>query len=656
MRLRLKTLERKTIKVDGVYDIETSNWTQFVVGAILDRTGFYPYTWRREEDYFNSLASRHGTYWAHNGGRYDGLWFLDWVRRARLKAICAGQGQRITNIRMGPLTLCDSFALVPMALSKGSLIGRYPKRETGLECVCGDECGGYCAINRNMSVGTMRRLIEYLEYDCKATLSMLDTLQEYCLENDLDLKNTIGGSSWQTARRTLGLESAQWDWGARQQSASTLYKFARMAYFGGRTELFRPLAEYGWRYDINSAYPAALAFLELPDGVPRETFNRDANKAYRDGLEGLFSCVVRIPQMHIPPLPTRGKDRLVYPFGDISGVWPGNELRYAESIGCRVIRIDTALVWSSKRRIFAPLMERVWGLRDAAGAKSPMGTWLKWFANSLTGRLAIRPEGETLIIGGLNGYGFKSCPADWDCRNGRLHGSTLRRCCIHSCTKKCGATLPLGDWGQGYGIFVRSKWQISDSAHIHYAAYLTAHARITLHKQLVDDDAGGYSTVYCDTDSCFSIVERINNIGKKLGQFKEEGVFTPDDWSYWNGDQWSEPDDNYHSTHGYTGLAPKTYSYYDNYSQHAASKGIEDAVRNFSTLVAGGKIDMNRGVKSLRSALKQDDTFFARKSMSRRVLSNIDENGVQWFGDRWLGPDGATHPQRSELKGYERYR
>lgn len=622
-----------------------------MVGAIYDRTGFYPYTWRHETDYFNALCAREGQYWAHNGGRYDVLWFLNHIRHARMRAVCSGQGQRITNARVGKLTLCDSFALVPMSLSKGALLGKYKKSETGLECQCGQHCGGYCSITRSMSPSLMRRLIEYLEMDCKATLSMLDSLSEYCEENDLDLKNTIGGSSWQTAKRTLGLGKADWSWGARRQSASTLYKWARLAYFGGRTQLFRPIAETGWRYDINSAYPAALASLELPDGIPRELHNRDARIAWRNGLEGLYSAVVNVPEMHIPPLPTRGKLRLVYPWGLIEGVWAANELRYAEEIGCRVERIDSALVWSDRRRIFAPLMERVWGLRDKAGPKSPMGTWLKWFANSLTGRLAIRPEGETIVIGELNGYGFRACPADWDCRRGRLHGAGNRRCCEHACTKKCGATLPLGVWGQGFGIFVKSKWQIADSAHIQYAAYLTAHARITLHRQLVDDNCGGYSSVYCDTDSCIAIVERINNVDdRKLGAFKFEGGFRP------------APGHEIHSQSGWVGAAPKTYSYLDDNigprpdyiggEHHAASKGIEDAAKNFSTLLQGGKIEMNRGVKSLRSALRDDDDFFSRKSISRRVLSNEDENGVQWFGDRWLGPDGVTHPVRSELKGH----
>jgi hypothetical protein len=42
-------------------------------------------------------------------------------------------------------------------------------------------------------------------------------------------------------------------------------------------------------------------------------------------------------------------------------------------------------------------------------------------------------------------------------------------------------------------------------------AYLTAFARIELHKQLTEHD-DGYAAVYCDTDSCFSLTERTRNL------------------------------------------------------------------------------------------------------------------------------------------------
>jgi len=621
--------EPRTIEVDGVYDIETEAWTRFVVGGLLTRNGFHSASFRREDDFVDLLLTLSGRFFAHNGGRYDALWFLGHVRRRGLKATCYGQGQRITNLRVGDLILCDSYALVPMALKQGAQIGRIQKSDTGLPCVCSESCGGYCSISRSMPPNLMRRLIEYLEIDCRATLSMLDTLIDYAASKNLDLQYTIGGSSWHTAKRWIGLEKADWSWGARGQSAATLYSFARSAYYGGRTQVFRPSATAGYRYDVNSAYPAALASLSLPWGIPREISNREARRAYDDGREGLFRARVRVPECHVPPLPVRGALRLYYPIGTVDGTWTGNELRYAEEVGASVERIDSACVWHSNKVVFADLCRHVWNLRYEVGPKTALGSWLKWFANSLTGRLAIKPEAETIYIEREpNGATF--CPADWDCKGGRLHNHSKRRCCEHHCTRRCGVMIPLGRNGQFNGVWTRKRFQIADSAHVHFAAYLTAHARIELHKQLTDygsDD--GWSAVYCDTDSCYSLTPRLTRVGTGLGEWKEEGTFTD-----------------------FVALAPKTYAYRDEEGElEARSKGVEEASRNWETLLAGGGVEMSRGVKSLRSALRDDDDFFTRKHLTRRVLGTEDINGVRWFGDRFLADDGYTHPRSMQDGG-----
>jgi hypothetical protein len=546
-----------------------------------------------------------------------------------------------------------------MALKQGAQIGRVQKSDTGLPCVCSENCGGYCSISRSMPPALMRRLIEYLEIDCKATLSMLDTLIDYARANNLDLQYTVGGSSWHTAKRWLGLEKANWSWGARGQSAAALYSFARSAYYGGRTQVFKPSATAGYRYDVNSAYPAALASLSLPWGTPRELSNGSARRAYDDGREGLFRARVRIPDCHIPPLPVRGTLRLYYPIGTIDGTWTGNELRYAQEVGARVERIDAACVWDSSKVVFADLCRHVWDLRYKVGPKTALGAWLKWFANSLTGRLAIKPEAETIYVE-REPNGARFCPADWNCKGGRLHSISKRRCCEHYCTRRCGVMIPLGRNGQFNGVWTRRRFQIADSAHVHFAAYLTAHARIELHRQLTDygnDD--GWSAVYCDTDSVYSLTDRTNNVGTDLGQFKLEGEFE---------EGWGIDDAGILAWYdGFTALAPKTYAYrvprprgyfgpllatgHSEGEVEARSKGVEEAGRNWTTLLSGGSVEMSRGVKSLRSALRDDNDFFTRKHLTRRVLGTEDMNGVRWFGDRYLGDDGYTHPRSMQDGG-----
>lgn len=602
--------KRRDIEVDFYFDIETQNWDIFVVGGVADHNGFHYYT--DEDEFVDHILSLKGVGWAHNGGRYDSLLILQHILD-RKKVRLFSAGQRLISIVMNDIEIRDSQALIPLPLSKASQIGGLVKIETGLPCVCGKGCGGYCSISRNMPSHLFKRLVTYLERDCIGGMRMLQSLIDYAEYNDLDLGSTIGGSAWRNAMRQLDLPSANWD-SARGQE-STLYKFARAAYFGGRTQVFRPHAERGWQYDINSAYPAALSRIALPYGERREVFGGLASKSYRDGKGGIYEACVLVPKMLIPPLPIRCKLRVAYPFGLLRGTWCANELQYAEELGCEIKSITRAVVWSDSLPVLKPWVEKIWKLRDAAGVKTALGQWLKWYANSLTGKLAQRPEREECMINPDEKWRF--CPANGGCANGLFCGSRAVGCCPHLCTGECGRAAPIDREGR---IWTRQVWRLSDCSHVHFAAYLTAATRITLHRQLVSTD-GGLSAVYCDTDSVYSIRERTENIGNQLGQFKEEGPFIE-----------------------FTAIAPKTYSYIDASSGEfvAKAKGIPDAARNFHRLREGVAID--RGVLSFKSAVRKGGRLFTRKNLWRVV--NPDG---RTFGDRILADDGMTHAQTFEI-------
>ena len=510
----------KTIEIDGFYDIETEDWTLFVLGGYLDKEGnFFCWRWDRERDYANFLLDRPGTHWAHNGGRYDVLWLLRWVRAQGIRARCWGQGQRLTVVKIRHSTFRDSYALVPMKLEKGALIGKYRKAATDFPCVCEQDCGGYCSIKRGMSERMYRKLAEYLRHDCLAGMSMLQVLSERCAQYDFDLLGTVGGSSWTTAQRWLDLHDADWS-GLGHRSKTATYLSARDAYFGGRTQVFMPYAKRGYRYDITSAYPAALANLELPWGQGRELFGRKAGIAYSSGKEGLYRVRIHVPKQHIPPLPVRGKLRLSYPYGTFAGTYASYELRYAQTLGARIERVASGLVWPERKVVFDSFCRQVWKIRDTEGTETAFGTWLKWFANSLTGRLAIRPESCTVYF---DEEEKQPCPADFPC-DGR-HG-TKTPCCRHRCMRTCGGYKPLSKGGLSNGVWLKYKWQIPESGHIHYAAFLTSHTRVELHKQLTDDTDEGHTAVYCDTDSVYATKQRTYNIdAHTLGWYKYEGNF-----------------------------------------------------------------------------------------------------------------------------------
>lgn len=596
-----KTLLRSTITVDGVWDIETEAWEHFVVGALY-RPGqkTVVYSFAKESEFVDLLIGLKGTYWAHNGGRYDFLWLIKHLVARQIPFRISMSGSSVAGLFVGDAIFRDSARLIPMSLDKASEIGSVRKMDgTGLPCRCNDDCGGYCSIRRDMLRRDMFTLVEYLIADCRATYSMLDTVATLAERWDLDLKSTIGASAWATVKR-LGAPVAEW--GGRKKTFVTRdYNDARKGYFGGRTQVLRPFAENYHAHDIISAYPAALASLELPTGERRRLYGDEASAAFASGRLGIYCAIVHVPECFLPPLPVRGKSRIGFPIGKFRGWWTALELQTALFRGATIRSVTEALVWSEREMVLAPFCRHVWSLRDAAGPKTSLGTWLKLYANSLTGKLASRPQVERIVS---DPSAKLICPADFDCQ-GVMCGMG---CCPHrACTGQCGRVTPIAD---GVPIFVRKFSQLSECSHVEWAAYLTAWTRT----KLIDFAGSGDDGIYCDTDSWKCLEPKTRGIGTALGDFKYEGrrlIFES--------------------------RAPKTYMEVDEDGVvSGASKGIPDAVRNFHRLSEG--VLVNRGVDTFKTAARKGD-FFARKNLTRA----INPDGLT-FGDRRLRSDGRTYP------------
>lgn len=568
-------MDRRRLQVDYVFDIETENWDTFVCGGILQVANGEVWLFTDEDEMADVLLSLSGRCWGHNAGRYDTLWFAMHARRRKLAARVWSTSARVTLMQIGELYVSDSAALAPMKLEDFALLGGSYKSNVELSCRCGRDCGGYCRIRRGMPRVELAKVLRYLEQDLVALAAALDGLQDFADENDLDLCNTVGASSWRTAlRRSSAIPE-------ETTLPPNLYKLARNGYYGGRVQVFRPRAERGYRYDVNSAYPAALTVTPLPVGPAFEVAGVRAQAAFENGYPGIFTTAVSVPLGDwIPPLPYRTPERVCYPVGDFVGTWTALELRHALSQGTTVRQWGRAVYWREQALILEPFAAYVWSLRDRAGKKSPHGKWCKWFANSLTGKLAQSPETETCLVGEV-------CPSP--------------------------QFRPMGK--PGSGVWVRDVWRIPPNGFVQWAAYLTAHARVELHKMLVYGRFKCEDAIYCDTDSCFSMGPRWRwDIGDGLGQWAEEGTLD-----------------------GWEALAPKTYRYRDGAGdEHIAAKGITDP--DWQSLQNHEPQRLDRGVYQWRTAIKEEQ-LFRRKSLQRK----LGFDGVH-FGDRTLREDGLTYP------------
>lgn len=600
------------LAITGVWDIETKNWDTFLCGQTLDIHGNAFVSWD-EEEFFEHLLSRRGVWYAHVGGRFDALWFLDHCCRQAIKWSARMRGSGILSAKAEELELRDSFAIVPMKLSKFAPLGGIEKCELHLPCECDERstdnpagCGGYCALARPLSSAERRNVTDYLHVDCEALLSALLALEARCEADGIELRLTVGSSAWNTAKTWLDLPDCGHDLGK--------YRDIREGYFGGRTEVYCTRGDSGHRFDIHSSYPAALSRLAIPVGRGKAYIGSHTRALYDAGKDGIVWADVHIPESYVPPLPVRMPDRLLYPTGPASGAWTAHELRYAESCGVRIERITRGYMWASSAPILAPFANRVWALRDkyaATGNKADKvySDWCKWLANSCTGKFASKPENSSLEY-------HPAAIDDSDPDAAPILSTDSEVVCTHG------------------GVFVtKTRARVDPCAHVQWSAYLTAEARIELHKQ----QRSSACLYYSDTDSVYSRDMLTRRIGPDLGEWGYEGGLT----------EWSA-------------LAPKVYRYRCTGLPHCKEKGHAQGgyhVRGkgmsgldsdgFDALESGKVWTTEKGVKGLKTAVRGKGPIFEKRKLSRG-LHPIPG----WVGGRELEADGInTRP--TTVKRYQ---
>lgn len=561
-----------------VYDIETENWTTFVIGALYDGKRIEIYDWTREREFVTRLLSLRGEVYAHNGGRFDHLWLLDAAFRFGLQrhAKVIENSTGIVSLEIGEARFLDSFRLFPMSLRR---LTNGAKQTLSDLCNCGKNCEGYCAINRRMPRRVRERITDYLRSDVCELWKALGHFQIIARECQIELGMTIGGTSWKSAYRELHLPEQPYGDSIAQ------WKFARQGYYGGRSEIFKMDSESGFQYDVNSMYPAKIASVPLPIDYQGKLYGNSSSRAFARGAPGIYRARIMVPESYIPPLPYRTrKGRIVYPHGVFDGVWTALELQYAESKGCRIESISEGAVFRKEQIIFKSWVERIFKVRMKYGKDSREGYWLKFILNSITGKFGAKVGHRSFLIDPC--FAGKACK----CGGKKIDDITGWTMLGHPATSR---------------VFYKDIERLSKNCHVEWAAYLTSAARITLHQGLTDGNKN--DAVYCDTDSIFSEGVRKKNVGNALGQWKEEGRF-----------------EDFHA------LAPKVYCYHkaETGALTVRAKGIpnpndKDAKANakfWKDLIDSKPIEY-WSIAGIRNP-NAEGMFFVRRYLTRKVNRN----------------------------------
>jgi hypothetical protein len=505
--------------------------------------------------------------YSHNGGKFDNRWILNWlidlgVDASELDLVISGG--KIIRLTVGGLNFLDTKAIIPLDLFTLTSVNDKKKIESPIP---------YEDYSRDLPADKLDLIKDYCVRDVVSLAEAMETFIRYAEDKNLDLGLTIGSSAWRIAKRLFSLPAADYSFNEHQ--------VLRRAYYGGRVEVFKLSAPTVNEYDINSAYPDALVRTKLPVGKRIWLRGDDSIAAYKEERPGIYAAKLNIPDFKIPPLPKRTPKRLVYPIGTFGGWYPIEELKYAESIGCEV-SIETACAWSDSQSIMKDWCQYIWDLRHEAGKKTPIGKWLKLYANSITGKFGQRPTRNKIFI---------------------------------NVEPEAGMTELLVT--ENLRIYTREVQALASNGHVPWAAYLTAATRVKLHKYLIA--LNGSDTVYCDTDSCICEGKRNEDLGPELGQWEGAGPFF-----------------------NFEALAPKIYRFkIGEEAWKIRAKGIpmprdnqEESTARFEKLKGGERIEWH-GLLPLKRAMQKTGRAFAAEKMHRSLKETLG-----MIGGRFIAPNG----------------
>jgi len=461
----------KRIERFAVFDIEAANWIDFLIAGYYDGEIYREFLSLDEFlEYLDDDANNIPTdIFAHFGGIYDFLFILQGCFDGDLfrpsDFIPRGSGIlcfTLTSRRSGRrIVFRDSGALLPFSLSKIT------------------ESFGVAHKKQKLDVSNLTHvtdeLAEYLSYDCIGLYESLKKFFASPLNYEAGHKTTMASQALQIFRGFI----------TEQLPACPRYidAFVRRGYAGGRTEIFRPLFEGPGElhcYDVNSLYPAVMRENDFP------TRFDEVSKELNLSRMGFTECDVEVPiDTYLPVLWQKDSKtgRFIFPVGKLSGVWPNVELAYALKHGAKITSVKGAAYFSNGGKIFKNFVDTLYKIRQHS-KDEVQNIVAKLTMNSLYGRMGLNTDREGLEL-------------DYGQENVKPHFQIK--------TKK------------GIIQFVKTETELSTFSNVAIAAYVTAYARIHMHKLIRPIQSEVY---YMDTDSVFTT--RILDSSKALGKLKHE--------------------------------------------------------------------------------------------------------------------------------------
>lgn len=449
-----------------VLDIETMNWTKFIVLGFYDGKNYLEFrSLKKFLDFIKTQKSLN--IFAHFGGKFDLLFILQAIfkdKDFKLNTLIP-RGSSILTIEViyenCKHSFRDSAALMPFGLKSLS-------ENFAVDTIKGDW-------DHTKTRGYSKGLSKYLQADCKSLYQCIEKFYEWPLIQKSGPAYTSASQAMKVFRTFLKEEISNLPTNATD--------FCRESYLGGRTEIFKPFYNGKgplYEYDCNSLYPFVMANGVYPIDVGYKTFSRDKSKL------GIYEASVSIDaDFYLPSLGVIRDGKYIFPTGNFKGHWTSAELDYAESLGYK-IKIHRGHEFKTKKYLFKDYVDALYSIRESSPKNSVSNVLAKLLMNSLYGRFGMNLERENITL---------------DLKEGNKEYLVLK----------------IG--GRNVQIFTEPT-TLNSFTHTAIASFVTSYARIHMHKTMFKISDSIY---YTDTDSIFTTSEL--STGARLGDFKLEHVY-----------------------------------------------------------------------------------------------------------------------------------
>ncbi len=311
------------------------------------------------------------------------------------------------------------------------------------------------------------------------------------------------------------------------------YDFVRLAYFGGKCELYNlnPLENMAY-FDRNSMFPAEMYNNDYPIGMPY--FSKDRSRIWRiikkthknTKLAIIRAKITPRKDNNFPLLPIRSGQKVM--FTNQTRIWnyTSVELYEAWKDGAKIEPLK-ALIYPAKAKIFRNYIGKMYEFRKKFSKEIDSGKNMmaKYFMNTLYGKFAQR-----MVQRQMQYKFFNNLIKSTDFVTKKEKELKDKRSKLE---KKFDMVPYVGIKERPITIGkYRVEWMEKRESGkpfmiTHLSVFTTAYARINLWKLQMKLQNEGITTKYCDTDSLVIPIKYKDKmpLGKELGDWKIEAEF-----------------------------------------------------------------------------------------------------------------------------------